>query len=49
MSRATDEAGNVQPTRSAVLAGRANGAFYHYNGIQAWAVSEDGEVNNVYA
>ncbi len=49
MSRATDEAGNVQPTRSAVLEGRANGAFYHYNGIQAWAVSDSGEVTNVYA
>ena len=49
MSRATDETGNVQPTRAQVLEGRANGAFYHYNGIQAWAVSENGEVNNVYA
>jgi sulfane dehydrogenase subunit SoxC len=49
MSRATDEAGNVQPTRTQVLDGRANGAFYHYNGIQAWAVSEAGEVTNVYA
>ncbi|TDJ32487.1 MAG: sulfite dehydrogenase [Gammaproteobacteria bacterium] len=49
MSRATDDAGNVQPTRSAVLQGRANGAFYHYNGIQAWAVNEAGEVANVYA
>jgi len=49
MSRATDEAGNVQPTRTAVLNGRANGAFYHYNGIQAWAVSDAGEVSNVYA
>jgi sulfane dehydrogenase subunit SoxC len=49
MSRATDEDGNIQPTRSEVLKGRANGAFYHYNGIQAWAVSESGEVTNVYA
>jgi sulfane dehydrogenase subunit SoxC len=49
MSRATDEAGNVQPTRSAVLEGRAKGAFYHYNGIQAWAVSDSGEITNVYA
>ncbi len=49
MSRATDDAGNVQPTRTAVLEGRANGAFYHYNGIQAWAVSAGGEVTNVYA
>lgn len=49
LSRATDEAGNVQPTRDAVLEGRANGAFYHYNGIQAWRVGADGEISNVYA
>lgn len=49
LSRATDEAGNVQPTRSEVLNGRANGAFYHYNGIQAWQVDRGGEVTNVYA
>ncbi len=49
MSRATDEAGNVQPTRTQVLDGRAAGQFYHYNGIQAWAVSGAGEVTNVYA
>jgi sulfane dehydrogenase subunit SoxC len=49
LSRATDEAGNIQPTRDVVLDGRANGAFYHYNGIQAWQVNSNGEVNNVYA
>ena len=49
MSRATDETGNVQPTRTAVLEGRSKGAFYHYNGIQAWAVSDSGEVTNVFA
>jgi sulfane dehydrogenase subunit SoxC len=50
MSRAIDDAGNVQPTRTAVLEGRANDSpFYHYNGIQAWAVSAGGEVTNVYA
>lgn len=49
MSRAVDEAGNVQPTRSEVLEGRAAGAFYHYNGIQAWQVTANGEVRNVYA
>ncbi|MDH4047715.1 MAG: sulfite dehydrogenase [Gammaproteobacteria bacterium] len=48
LSRATDEAGNVQPTRAAVLEGRAVGTFYHYNGIQAWQVNRDGSVNNVY-
>lgn len=49
MSRAIDELGNVQPTRSAVLAGRSPAAFYHYNGIQAWQIGSDGEVKNVYA
>lgn len=49
MSRATDDQGNVQPTRSAVLEGRASNSFYHYNGIQAWAVDTQGEISNVYA
>ena len=49
MSRATDERGAVQPTRAAVLEGRSPATFYHYNGIQAWAVGADGEVANVYA
>ena len=49
LSRATDEAGDVQPTRDTVLNGRARGTYYHYNGIQAWQVSTNGEVRNVYA
>jgi sulfane dehydrogenase subunit SoxC len=49
MSRATDDGGNVQPTREVVLAGRASNSFYHYNGIQAWQVNANGEVQNVYA
>ena len=48
VSRATDEAGNVQPTREAVLAGRAANTFYHYNGLQAWQVDAEGEFANVY-
>jgi sulfane dehydrogenase subunit SoxC len=48
LSRATDEHGNVQPTRDAVLSNRAPGAGYHYNGIQAWNIAEGGEVTNVY-
>lgn len=48
LSRATDEVGNVQPTRDAVLEGRARGTFYHCNGIQAWHVGTNGEVSNVY-
>ncbi len=49
MSRAVDDTGAIQPTRDQVLAGRAPEAFYHYNGIQAWAVSEQGVSRNVYA
>jgi sulfane dehydrogenase subunit SoxC len=49
LSRATDEGGNVQPTRDVVLEGRAKGAFYHYNGIQAWQIGANGEASNVYA
>ena len=49
LSRAMDTAGNVQPTRSVVLQGRAPGAFDHCNAIQAWQISRNGKVNNVYA
>jgi sulfane dehydrogenase subunit SoxC len=49
LSRATDEAGNVQPTRDAELDVRSSVGFYHYNGIQAWQVGANGEVSNVYA
>ena len=48
MSRAIDEQGSVQPTRSAFIAERSPGSFYHYNGIQAWQIDADGKVSNVY-
>ncbi len=48
LSRATDEKGNVQPTRSAWVAQYAPGQPYHYNGIQSWNVAADGTVQNVY-
>lgn len=48
-SRATDAAGNVQPTRQQVLTGYSPANRFHYNGIQSWAVSAGGEVKNVYA
>ena len=48
LSRATDEAGEVQPTRSALMKDRAPGAFYHVNALQAWGISADGEARNVY-
>lgn len=48
-SRAIDETGAMQPTRSALLAERGVAYHYHFNAIQSWAVSAAGEVNNVYA
>jgi sulfane dehydrogenase subunit SoxC len=47
-SRATDETGDVQPTRTAWVAQYATGQFYHFNGIQSWGVEADGTVKNVY-
>ena len=48
-SRAIDDMGHVQPTRSDALRGHAPGLVYHYNGIQSWRVNEDGRVRNHYA
>jgi len=49
MSRATDEAGDTQPTRVGWLAQYAPGQGYHFNGIQNWGIEADGTVKNVYA
>src|ERR1700680_1356316 len=57
-SRATDEGGNVQPTRYQLIAERGEpratppvGAFpmEHVNCISSWAVDAKGAVSNVYA
>jgi sulfane dehydrogenase subunit SoxC len=48
MSRATDEHGEVQPTRTLNMHNRGVGGIYHVNAIQAWAVDGQGEVSNVY-
>ena len=48
LSRATDSAGNTQPTRNAWIAANGLQAFYHYNAIQLWRVSTSGEVENAY-
>lgn len=48
-SRARDEAGNVQPTRTALLGSDGSNSIYHYNAIQSWAVASNGEVSNVHA
>jgi sulfane dehydrogenase subunit SoxC len=48
-SRAIDEHGTVQPTRTALLAARGAPYRYHYNAIQSWNITAEGEVGNVYA
>ena len=48
-SRAIDDSGTVQPTRAALLGERGTNYRYHFNAIQSWAVSDTGEVSNVYA
>jgi sulfane dehydrogenase subunit SoxC len=48
MSRATDEQGALQPTRTQIMRGRGSGSFYHYNAIQAWKLGKDGALENVY-
>ncbi|HEY0338987.1 MAG TPA: sulfite dehydrogenase [Burkholderiales bacterium] len=48
-SRASDEKGNVQPTRAAWLAKYAADARFHNNSIATWEIGADGSVNNVYA
>ena len=44
LSRATDEAGYVQPTRAALLEARGLGTDYHFNQIVGWKVGRDGAV-----
>ena len=48
LSRATDEFGRVQPTRTHWRKKYASYSFNHYNAIQAWHVSGDGVVENSY-
>ena len=48
LSRATDQAGNVQPTRTALMQGRAPGSIYHCNAIAAWQIDANGEAHHVY-
>lgn len=47
-SRATDSRGNIQPTRSAILAEKGTISFYHNHCIQSWGINGAGEVSNVY-
>ena len=48
MSRATDDQGNVQPTRSEWKKGFASFNYGHYNAVQVWNISNTGKVSNVY-
>jgi sulfane dehydrogenase subunit SoxC len=48
VSRATDDRGNVQPSRQSILSDRGNLSFYHYHGYQSWGVTSDGVIRNVY-
>ena len=58
LSRAWDEAGNVQPTRAQIVAERGEASrvpsvtgfpSQHYNGPTSWGIDSDGEVRHVYA
>jgi sulfane dehydrogenase subunit SoxC len=48
-SRATDDAGHVQPERQKFIAEHGGNAIFHYNAIAAWSVAPNGEVKHVYA
>src|SRR5262249_15769608 len=47
-SRATDEQGNVQTTREKWAEQYSVGNVYHYNAMQTWSISPEGEIKNVY-
>ncbi|MGB1830074.1 MAG: sulfite dehydrogenase, partial [Paracoccaceae bacterium] len=46
-SRAMDDTGYVQPTKSQLREVRGLNSIYHNNGIQTWHVGSKGEVENV--
>ncbi len=46
-SRATDEAGAVQPTLAALVAARGPSLRYHVNAIARWRIAADGTVSNL--
>jgi sulfane dehydrogenase subunit SoxC len=48
-SRATDDSGYAQPSRSRLIADRGARTIYHFNGIASWGVAQGGEVKHVYA
>ena len=46
LSRSTDDTGYVQPPRQELEAARGTNAYYHFNGVQAWAIGSDGSVSH---
>lgn len=48
MSRATDEQGNIQPTRQQLISSRGNQGYYHYNAITCWKILQDGYIEHSY-
>jgi sulfane dehydrogenase subunit SoxC len=48
-SRATDDAGMVQPSRAQFVAERGLRGNYHYNAIASWKIDQAGEASNVFA
>jgi sulfane dehydrogenase subunit SoxC len=44
MSRATDDTGYVQPTRTELIRARGAGTLYHWNPIYGWRVMPNGRV-----
>ncbi|MGR3757923.1 MAG: sulfite dehydrogenase [Tranquillimonas sp.] len=46
-SRAHDSTGYVQPTKDMLRKVRGENSIYHNNGIQTWAINENGEAENV--
>jgi sulfane dehydrogenase subunit SoxC len=49
VSRSTDEKGNVQPDRKALIDQMGTNALFHYNAQQTWSVDASGRVRNVLA
>ncbi len=48
-SRAVDDTGYVQPSRSQLVAVRGLNSYYHNNSIQSWQIAAGGEVTNAHA
>jgi sulfane dehydrogenase subunit SoxC len=48
-SRATDDSGYAQPSRSRLISDRGARGNYHFNGITSWGIAQGGEIKHVYA